>query len=241
MRKKKQRQPEGGPKVPGYIVTFSDMVTLLLTFFVMLLSLATTQDPELFNSGRDSFVRSIRGYGLGLLFGKDRSIDFGNVKNRHEIENPEDAPNKRTLDAREERIRRVFDQLARSMVTLPSQITAEQTQFTATDVRFDDGTATLDQSARDSLKELCHNLRRAPEADEIKLYVLGLANEGTTDQGRWTLSARRAKAVADFITEICPAESRWPVYSWGAGPGGLWTGAQSAITQDCQILVAVLR
>jgi len=37
------------PKVPSYIVTFSDMVTLLLTFFVMLLSLAEVQDPELFN------------------------------------------------------------------------------------------------------------------------------------------------------------------------------------------------
>ena len=45
---------EEGTKVPGYIVTFSDMVTLLLTFFVMLLTLADVQDPELFDKGRDS-------------------------------------------------------------------------------------------------------------------------------------------------------------------------------------------
>jgi len=36
------------------------MVTLLLTFFVMLLSLAEVQDPELFNKGRDSFWNSVK-------------------------------------------------------------------------------------------------------------------------------------------------------------------------------------
>jgi len=47
---------EGSPKVPAYIVTFSDMTTLLLTFFVMLLSLAKMQDPELFNKGLGYFL-----------------------------------------------------------------------------------------------------------------------------------------------------------------------------------------
>ena len=62
---------DGDPKVPGYIVTFSDMVTLLLTFFVMLLSLSQIQDPELFDKGRDAFLESIRNIGLGVLFGKE--------------------------------------------------------------------------------------------------------------------------------------------------------------------------
>ncbi|MHC4291149.1 MAG: flagellar motor protein MotB, partial [Planctomycetota bacterium] len=34
---------ESKTPVPSYIVTYSDMITLLLTFFVMLLSLAETQ------------------------------------------------------------------------------------------------------------------------------------------------------------------------------------------------------
>ena len=38
--------------VPSYIVTYSDMITLLLTFFVMLLSLAKTQvDKHKFMAG----------------------------------------------------------------------------------------------------------------------------------------------------------------------------------------------
>ena len=39
MSRKNQTPEILPPKVPGYIVTFSDMVTLLLTFFVMLLTL----------------------------------------------------------------------------------------------------------------------------------------------------------------------------------------------------------
>ena len=40
---KKREQPqedEGGPSAPFWMVTYSDMVTLLLTFFVMLMAMA---------------------------------------------------------------------------------------------------------------------------------------------------------------------------------------------------------
>ena len=38
---KKDKQPPAGPDPNGWMVTFSDLVTLLLTFFVMLLSMST--------------------------------------------------------------------------------------------------------------------------------------------------------------------------------------------------------
>ncbi len=75
-RESKQKQ-RSSPKVPAYIVTFSDMVTLLLTFFVMLLSLSTVQDPEMFNRTRDAFVEHINCFGLGMLIGKKMGPDFG--------------------------------------------------------------------------------------------------------------------------------------------------------------------
>ena len=91
MAKTKHSQTEeSGPKVPGYIVTFSDMVTLLLTFFVMLLSLAAVQDEELFNRGRDSFSFAIKNFGLGMLWGRKLKPDFGNVKIKHFISKPDE-------------------------------------------------------------------------------------------------------------------------------------------------------
>lgn len=39
-RKKKKQKEGGGPSAPAWMVTYSDMVTLLLTFFVLMLSMA---------------------------------------------------------------------------------------------------------------------------------------------------------------------------------------------------------
>ena len=114
MRIKPKKSEQSGPKVPGYIVTFSDMVTLLLTFFVMLLSLADVQDPELFDKGRDSFIDSLRYVGLGVLFGKREAPDFGNPSQKHSIPDSEDTSSNRTLDANSEYLRRMLENLKQS-------------------------------------------------------------------------------------------------------------------------------
>ncbi|MBN2270471.1 MAG: hypothetical protein JXN61_07650, partial [Sedimentisphaerales bacterium] len=109
---KKRLIPELLPsKVPGYIVTYSDMVTLLLTFFVMLLTLANRQDPELFNNGRDSFVRSLRYFGLGMFFGRQDMPVLGNSKKRYYIDAKEQATARRTLDSEKEMVRRILEQI----------------------------------------------------------------------------------------------------------------------------------
>ncbi|MCF8024803.1 MAG: OmpA family protein [Desulfobacteraceae bacterium] len=40
LRRKNKKQKNGGPSAPAWMVTYSDMVTLLLTFFVLMLSMA---------------------------------------------------------------------------------------------------------------------------------------------------------------------------------------------------------
>lgn len=240
-RKKGAQSEQGGPKVPGYIVTFSDMVTLLLTFFVMLLSLATTQDPELFNTGRDSFVESLKGLGLGMLIGKDQSINFTHPKTKYAIENPEETRTKRTIDAKEERTRRLFNHLRNSAKTTPSPIPGQRYDFPVTGVCFTDGSTKLNAAARQSLRDLCKRLHQDLEPKPTQLYVLGLNDEGSDDRQKWMLSALRAKTVADFVTETFPEQDRPTVYSWGAGPGRVWSGENNTIPQSCQIVVAVLK
>jgi len=84
--------------------------------------------------------------------------------------------------------------------------------------------------------------------------VLGLAYDGLTEQERWILSAKRAQAVADYLRDtlsgaggeqlrrsLIGGEAKWSIYSWGAGPGGDWVGRDSPISQQSEILIAVLR
>jgi len=232
---------ESSPKVPAYIVTFSDMTTLLLTFFVMLLSLSTVQDDKLFYRGRCAFVQSIRALGLGMLSGRKPRPDFGHIKTKYFIDRSDKLFDGRSIDAKEETIRRTFKKVSRSVKTMPSQIVAKKTNFSVTDIRFSPGDATLNESAKKFLTNFCSDLQQDPNPETIKLYVLGLAGDEATEKQQWIVSARRAQAVADFLKDISPSEAKWPVYSWGAGPGGDWVGQDSPISEQSHILIAVLR
>ena len=75
------KQPGKKIRVPAYIVTFSDMVTLLLTFFVMLLSMSKSRNTELFQRGHDSFVNSIKNFGLGAVKGRSTEVNLEERQN----------------------------------------------------------------------------------------------------------------------------------------------------------------
>jgi outer membrane protein OmpA-like peptidoglycan-associated protein len=241
----------GGPKVPGYIVTYSDMVTLLLTFFVMLQTLASTQDPELFNKGRDAFLESMRYIGLGVFFGREDVANLGHLKNRYYIDNPDELTERRTIDARAEEIRRILERLKQSTTIVPSRIIGKKANFSVANVHFSPGRDDLDGPARAFLTGFSRDLLQDTGREPVDLYVLGLAPDGKSEREQWLLSARRAGTAADFLRNAFSAAGRaqaqaggkvrWSVYSWGAGPGGDWAGPNSPISKHSQILIAVLR
>jgi len=245
---------EKGAKVPAYIVTYSDMATLLLTFFVLLLTLAKVQDPELFDKGRGAFVQSLRYLGLGVLAGQRPKPNFGNIKIKYSISSPDELFEGRSIHAKEEEIRRLFNSISRSMKTMPSQIVSKKTNFLVTNICFPRGDASLDESAKRFLTEFCLHLQQDSGSRPIKLFVLGLAGDEVSEKDQWILSAKRAQAVADFLQGTLSSASdfqtqrsafglwsKWSVYSWGAGPGGVWVEQDSPVSKRSQILIAVLR
>jgi len=251
--KERQGPVEEKQKVPAYIVTFSDMVTLLLTFFVLLLTLASVQDPELFNQGRDSFFESIHYCGLGNLLGNKPAVDLGAPKTTYPTTEPETSQD-RTIDAYREKLRRIFQHLNQTMTTMPSQLVGQRLDFSITSVRFQPGRADLNDAACQYLARYCTDLQQNLTAEACTLYVLGLAGEEANERNQWMLSARRAQAVAEFLQEQLarspqgragmpiPADSSaWDVLWWGAGPGGNWAGQDRPDPGQSQILIAVLR
>ncbi len=242
-----------GPSVPGYIVTFSDMVTLLLTFFVMLLSLADVQDPELFNKGRDAFIRSIKYIGLGALIGRNEAPDFGSYKSKYSIPEPEETLARRTVDARTERLKRVFMELRQTMKVVPSSMISKQTNFSVANVHFAIDSYGLDSNARRFLTEFCQTLQQNAQIGTNELYILGLAPDVMDEGRRWIVSANRARIVADFMRNNLSRTSdrvdrsfrigrpKWSIYSWGAGQGGDWVGPYGPTSDKSHIMIAVLR
>ncbi len=254
MRRQRQASSDDSPKVPGYIVTYSDMVTLLLTFFVMLLTLADVQDPELFDKGRDAFLESIRYVGLGTLFGRQNKPELGSLKSKYNIDEPDEKPDTRTLDARKEELRRIFEKLKKSSTTMPAQITAKTNNFSVANVHFQHGKAELDESAKKYLSGFCTDLQNGAGREHITLYVLGLAPEEQTEQEQWIISAMRAEVTARYIraslasmfdtqnqSSVLGPPPKWSVYSWGAGAGGEWAAPDGPGSKTSDIFIAILR
>jgi len=243
---KGQAVEEKGSGAPSYLVTFTALVTLLMLFFITLLSFASVQDEGFPGKGRytesqESFFRAIRTLGLGMFYGKKQGPDFGSVKPKYFITTPDREFEGRIIDAKGERVRRTFQAVSRSMETMPSQIVAERTNFSVTNIRFPPGDATLNEAASRFLTRFCSDLQQDPDSKAVRLYVLGLAGDEASEKEQWLLSARRAQAAADFLQDILPSRANWPVYSWGAGPGGDWVSQDSPISGQSQILIAVLR
>jgi len=237
---------EKGLSAPAYLVTFTALVTLLMLFFITLLSFASVQDEGFpgkgrYTESRESFFRAIRTLGLGMFYSKKQGPDFGSVKPKYFITTPDKQFEGRTIDAKGERVRQTFQAVSRSMKTMPSQIVAERTNFSVTNIRFPAGDATLNEPARRFLTKFCSDLQQDPDSKAVRLYVLGLAGDEASEKEQWLLSARRAQAAADFLQDILPSRANWPVYSWGAGPGGDWVARDSPISGQSQILIAVLR
>ena len=237
-RKSKKKSDPGAPGVPAYIVTFSDMVTLLLTFFVMLLSLAQVQDEELFNKSRDAFVEHINCYGLGLLSGKKLVPELGQMKPKFHIPDPDDASTERTVDSKDETLRRLFRKATKFMEAVPSRVQLRLSDYTVTNINFSPGQTELNESSEKYLNQFVVDFRQQLNSRKAALYVLGLAADESTKKRQWIVSSLRAQRVAEYLEQ---AGFECPVYAWGGGAGGCYVDRDSPLSDQSQILIAILR
>jgi hypothetical protein len=217
------------------------MVTLLLTFFVMLLSLSQKQDAGVVGIGRESFKRSIRGFGLGTFMRKPPRPDFGHVKLKHRLDATEPNPHLRTIAAAENDLWRLFKKVEKYCVITSSETVGGNPDFAVTSISFGAGEWKLNAESTAYVEDFCRELVNSEDSGSRRLYVLGTACEIEDEGQRMLVSARRAQTVAELIKSRLGAQDEWPVYWWGAGDGGQWVADGSPAVKESQILIAVLR
>jgi len=85
--------------VPAYMVSFGDMMTNLLTFFILMCALAQEQDAGLLAKGIGSFVAAVESHGKpGLLTEGRKAEIFSEVRRRFNLP-PEEDPERREAHA----------------------------------------------------------------------------------------------------------------------------------------------
>jgi outer membrane protein OmpA-like peptidoglycan-associated protein len=253
MKNKAPVAEEAGEKSPLWIISFADMISLLMAIFVMLLTMAHEKSGKIVNEGEgifeatiSGFKRSTSGFGLPEIFGgkqeqygtPGKALYFDSHKTYYAVEGKESAD--RTIDAAEERIRRIFNRLGKHAKTCKSQFQWGQPDFVVTPITFKRGQLVLDAPAKDFLTKFTTDLQES-SADQLTLYIVGLASQEASEKQQWILSTKRAETVANFIRNNLPSGSQWSIYSWGAGSGGDWVVQDSVIAGQSPVFIGVVR
>jgi flagellar motor protein MotB len=240
----KPASEENGEGPPAWIVSFSDMVTLLLAFFVLLQAFSHVQDPELFFVGRDAFKRAVAGLGIpGWLLGKEENVRQDYLKTRSPTEEAEHKiPKNRVLDAQDEDIRQAFDAVEKSMATETSQVADRLVERRAMSLAFAGSAQSLTGGAAKALSDFALTLRQNMRYRAITVHVIGLSSEPGDAEERLTVSSLRAKAVAEALADACSqaaAEFGWQFTSWGAGAGGKWLESTGRVPEGTNTVVVI--
>lgn len=194
MSEKKQRREKsssddgGGPSAPFWMVTYSDMVTLLLTFFVMLLAMATFEEV-----GRvEAVFESIR-MALGVD-GRNTMLVGEDEETAHQVRElqPEENLEPVMSRLREELSRHVSD----SMVKM-TQTRTEIRVALDDRVLFAPGSTKLHPAAYSMLSDLS----RVLADDPVHVKIEGHTDATGDARTNWELSALRAVSVVVAMQE----------------------------------------
>ena len=182
--------PEGAPE---WMVTFSDMVTLLLTFFVLMLAMATF-DPIKYTSVSEAFSKS-----FGLLPSFDSPLRKKN----------QTLPLREKFNTEEEQMRGIGYRLKKSFSkgTVDAEITQEGLRLTvkkpigSKDVQFSSAGAELSGTMKGILDKIAEQLKTETAGSQI--IVAGHTDRHLVQGGKyednWDLSAARARAVRKYL------------------------------------------
>ena len=142
MAKKAKAPKEEVIQVPAWVVSFADMITLLLAFFVLLQAFALEQQPELFLQGQGAFKRNIAGLGIpSWLFGHESTLVAEARRRRYQTKQDWNKTRKRVISSKDQEIRRAFRDIKKMIETGTNPQQAEVQQVMRLTTKFARGKA----------------------------------------------------------------------------------------------------
>jgi chemotaxis protein MotB len=205
-RRKKRKVEEG---TPDWMVTYGDMTTLLLTFFIFMFTMATIDGSE---------MRLILAafQGLGVLRGGDtlqegKLAELGNL-----IESLPSMEKGMALDKARKRAKSLFQIEAKTNKVRIKEDERGLVISLATDAYFREGSAEVDiEETREVLKNVA-KLLKDPQMKESKFRIEGHTDSSPTDPNglyptNWELSTARATNVLHYLVEFGVDEEQFQV------------------------------
>lgn len=192
MAKKKEIEPKKG--APAYMVSFGDMMTLILCFFILLVSMAQERNFGMMAKGVGSFIVAVQSHGLnGIMSGQEKARIFEHVRRRFNLP-PEEDPERRADDKAEAAHFEVIS--AETMEALEPHGQIRQPNV----ARFERDSSLLSEHSRAFLDSLSDGLRPGPgQVLRLEGHALDAGEHHQNDNHY--LAFRRAAAVREYLVD----------------------------------------
>lgn len=200
--------------VPEWVVTFGDMMSLLLTFFIMLVSLSEVKQEEKYQALVES-MRQQFGYSTSAM-----SLSPGNSRPRNsKLANLATTGRARRVDTMQggDKTKAPVGDQPTVQIIRPGERTA-----VGAVVRFEPGSGELPPEESRELARLVEEIRGKPQKVEIRGHTGLGPGDGENDAEKWRLAFDRARNVMLFLSEqgvetarvrMAIAQSHEPVYT----------------------------
>lgn len=200
-REKKAEEVDAG--APAWMVTYGDMMTLLLCFFVLLFSFSVV-DAERF----ENVMQALKSK-LGVLDG-GRTLNNASMINRG-LDSDDFAASKLDENEFEQIMDQVESYISRANLESEIKLAEEERGLIIRltgQVIFDLGKADLKPNGQQVLKEISKILESIPNNIFIEGHTDNLPIVTNAYPSNWELSTLRATTVLRFITEHAKIEGK---------------------------------
>ena len=189
-RRKRRDEKHGG--MERWLITYSDMITLLLIFFIVMYSLGQL-DLEKFRYLAQSLSQAMGGGGEVLISGGP-SVSSGKTGVRPLPSKAEQQEKKQLADIKEELNNYIKESNLQAKVSVTNEERGVVLSFQE-EVLFVIGSAELTPEATEIIRKISPVLRKAPNYIRIEGHTCDLPIRNNFYPSNWELSSARAIAV----------------------------------------------
>lgn len=188
---------------PAWVVSYSDMVTLLLTFFVLMFAIGETEQEKF-----QRVVVSLRDALKGTT-NLEHDVYTGNQDSQYQIVSTETSPDEiELLAAVKQEMEKIISDLQKLIETnsMEGQITAEMTPrgaiISISNVAvFPIGKAQLTDLGRHTIQDITRILQAFPYHVKVEGHTDNTPINTDEFPSNWELSTRRASEIVRFLID----------------------------------------